>query len=172
MDVMRFERESTFGCSVEELWAFHLRPDALPLLAPPGSFFRVVDPGGGVADGSVLEATVGPWPLRVRWEALHAGVRPGEGFVDVALESPFPMWVHQHSVERFGPGRARLRDVVWLVPPPWIPAPLARPLLRAVLALMFAWRHSRTRREVESDAAPGAGPVPVSAGADRRACAR
>jgi len=165
VDVMRFEAESTFGCSAEELWAFHLRPDALSLLSPPGSFFRVVDRGCGVAEGSVLEATVGPWPVRARWVALHADVRPGEGFVDVALESPFPYWLHQHSVEPAGPGRARLRDVVWLLPPRWLPAPLARPMLRAVLALMFAWRHSRTRREVEDGSSPGTGRVPVSADA-------
>ncbi len=172
MDVMRFEKESTFESSVEELWAFHLRPDALSLLSPPGSFFRVVDRGRGVAEGSVLEATVGPWPVAARWVALHAGVRPGEGFVDVALESPFPYWVHQHSMEHADGGRARLRDVVWLVPPLWLPRRLARPLLQAVLTLMFAWRHRRTRREVEARASRSAAHLPICSGADGAMCAR
>ena len=59
---IRFHIESTLDAPLQRLWAFYMSPDALRRLSPPLSFFRVLDPGSGVADGSVLVATVGLTP--------------------------------------------------------------------------------------------------------------
>lgn len=149
METVRFEHVSTFECPLGELWQFHMRPDALDRLAPPLSGFRVVDRDRGVADGSVLVAEVGPWPFRQRWRALHAAVAEEVGFADIALESPFPFWLHQHLFEAVPGGGSRLRDLVWVVPPRWAPRWLAVPALRLVLGAMFRFRHRRTRQAVE-----------------------
>jgi ligand-binding SRPBCC domain-containing protein len=146
MDAIRFEHRSTFEVPLRELWSFHLRPDALELLTPPLMGLAVEDRGSGVADGSLVRMKVGRWPLSVRWEALHCGVRPETSFTDIALRSPFPYWTHVHAVRAAGSTRSELRDVVWCVPPRWLPRPLAGPLTRFGLRLLFAWRHRRTRR--------------------------
>lgn len=143
--LMRFEARSEFDVSAEQLWAFHMRPDALDVLTHPLMMFEVVDRGAGVRAGSVLEARVGVWPLRRRWLALHAAVDPGRSFADLAIEAPFPYWLHQHAFEALDGGRSRLTDVVWCVPPRWVP----RPLVRIALLTMFRWRHRATRRFLE-----------------------
>lgn len=142
---IRFEFESTFGVPVRQLWRFYMERGALERLTPPLSGFRVVDPGAGVADGSVLEAVVGWWPLRRRWVAFHAAVRENDSFVDAALESPFAYWVHLHRFEPVGEGASRLIDVVWFLPPRGVPRWVGRILGKLALGWTFWWRHRATR---------------------------
>ena len=143
---LRIEFNSTFSTPVESLWAFHMKPDALERLSPRWMGLRIVDPGNGVADGSLMRAEVGPWPLRLQWEALHANVEVNSSFTDIALRSPFPYWVHQHVIEPLSPVQSRLRDVIWVIPPPWIPKLVSYALLRLGLSVLFGWRHRQTRR--------------------------
>ncbi len=148
MRPIRFEHTSDMPCSAARLWAFHVRPDALDILSPPGT--RVVDRGAGVSDGSVVTLELGWWPMTTTWKALHTGVRPPTSFTDVALESPFAFWTHQHTIEEVGGAASRLRDVVHYLPPRWLPAWAARPLAGLALRLLFRWRHRRTRRAVRN----------------------
>jgi ligand-binding SRPBCC domain-containing protein len=143
MRPIRFEHASDIDCSVADLWAFHSRPDALDVLSPPGT--RVVDRGRGIAEGSVVTLRLGWWPVTTRWVALHSGVTPPTSFTDVALESPFRFWAHQHLFEARGARTTRLRDVVHVVPPRWLPRWVSGPALAVALRMLFAWRHRRTR---------------------------
>ena len=146
MKALRFEFETEMPCSPERLWDFHMRPDALAILSPPGT--RVVDRGDGIADGSVIRLQLGWGPLSTQWRALHSSVRPPHSFTDVALTSPFSYWAHQHEMLPSTGGYSRLRDLIHLLPPRWMPRWLARPLLRAALGALFAWRHRRTSQHI------------------------
>ncbi len=150
MDALRFTATTVLDAPVDRLWRFHLRPDALEMLSPPLLPTAIVEPGDGVAEGSEIVLEIGFWPVKIRWRALHSSVREGVGFVDVALESPFPYWVHQHRFEDEGEGRSRLTDTVWYLPPGWLPDWIARPAVTISLRLLFWWRHRQTRRAVVS----------------------
>jgi len=149
MKAMRFEHSSVLAAPVGRVWGFHVSPGALSHLSPKVMGFKVVDPGGGVANGSLLKAEVGFGPLKSRWHALHSGVEENRGFTDQAVRSPFRYWVHRHELEPFEGNRTRLRDTIWLVPPRWMPAALFRPVIQAGLRALFAWRHRQTRKAVE-----------------------
>ncbi len=151
MQTVRFEHSSTIEAPVEKLWRFHMGPAALELLSPKLMGLRILDPGSGVADGSLLKAEVGFGPFRQSWHALHSGVRGGRCFTDMAIKSPFRYWVHQHTMEPITSTQSRLTDVIWVVPPRWIPMLFARPFLKLGLRVLFAWRHRQTRRTVEAD---------------------
>ena len=148
METLRYEHVSELPASTRALWDFHMEPAALERLTPRWMGLKIVDPGDGVANGSVVRAEVGFWPLRVQWEALHSSVRPERWFTDVALRSPFEFWMHHHVIERVDRGRSRLRDIIRVRPPAWLPMAVARPLLRLALHLLFRWRHRRTRQAV------------------------
>lgn len=151
MKTVRFEHSSTIEAPVEKVWDFHMATAALDILSPKMMGLRVLDPGSGVSDGSLLKAVVGFGPFRQSWHALHSGVLEGRGFTDMAVESPFRYWVHQHTMEPVTPTRSRLTDVVWVVPPRWMPVSVARPFLSFGLSALFAWRHRQTRRVVEAN---------------------
>lgn len=142
MRVIRFEHESTLRTPVERLRDIHSSPDALPRLMPGFLRVKLVDPGAGVTEGSIVTAEVGPF--RSRWTALHAAVTDS-GFADIALSSPFPAWIHQHWFIPISDG-CLLRDVIWYLPPRWLPRALARFAVNPLLRLLFGWRHRRTAR--------------------------
>jgi ligand-binding SRPBCC domain-containing protein len=156
VEATRFELISEIPVDVESVWAAHMIPEALEMLSPRWMGMRIVDPGDGVADGSLVRAEAGPWPFRFAWEALHACVETGRSFsfTDIALRSPFRYWVHQHVFEVAPGGRTRLRDIVWFLPPAWIPGLLGRPLVRILLRALFRWRHRVTRRALADPGGP------------------
>lgn len=157
----RFELASELPCSAESVWQYHLAPGALDRLTPPFPPAAVTDRGCGVAVGSVVELQLGRGPLARKWLALHTTVEPPHVFVDVALESPFRYWIHQHVVEALGPSRSRLRDVVHFVPAGPLPVRLGGLLARIALSLLFRWRHRRTRRDLAAAAGRRSrGPIP------------
>lgn len=154
MRTIRFEHSSRLEAPAERVWEFHMNPAALEQLSPRMMGLRIVDPGSGVADGSLVKAEVRFGPFRQSWHALHSGVRVNRGFTDMAIRSPFRYWVHQHSMEPVSHGQSRLTDVIWMVPPRWVPMPIARPLIKLGLRALFVWRHRRTRRAVETIQGP------------------
>lgn len=151
MKAIRFEARTSIPAAASEVWRFHADPGALERLLPPG--VRVEDPGDGVREGSVVRLRLGGRRLGMDWEAVHARVTEGVGFTDIAVSGPFPYWVHHHQVHGVG-GRSVLSDVVWWVPPRWLPRVVARPLVGAMLRLMFAWRHDRTVRALARPGKP------------------
>lgn len=151
MRTERFELRSEMPSSVEELWSFHCRSDALETLSPPGT--RVVDRGRGVEDGSVVRLSVGFGPFARPWIAVHSDVRRPSGFADTALDSPFAYWTHHHVFSPAGEDRSVLRDTIHYVPPAWLPRVIGRPLCQLALALLFRWRHWKTRRALISSRA-------------------
>lgn len=163
MKALKFSASSTFPAPVAALWCFHLRPDALEILSPPLTPTRVLDRGDGVAEGSEVVLEVGRWPFRVHWRALHTRVSPEVEFVDVALDAPFPYWVHLHRFEAMGHEASRLTDTVWYLPPAWLPRPAARPVVGLMLTALFWWRHRRTRRALELATASGPANVRLEA---------
>ncbi len=154
MEATRFEMSSEISTDAESLWKFHLQPEALEHLSPWWMGLRIVDPGQGVAENSLVRAEAGVWPLRFSWEALHCGVTRNRSFTDIALSSPFRFWVHQHVIEPVSTTRSRLTDVIWFVAPVWIPRFLARPALTIALRALFKWRHSKTRKAVTQPKQP------------------
>lgn len=150
MRTERFEWTSLMPCSRERLWRFHLRADALEVLSPPGT--RVVNSGDGVREGSEVRLRLGMWPLARSWTALHTEVRAPEHFVDIATDGPFPYWVHQHRFEAVDGRRSKLRDVIHYLPPRGLDHRVGRWLCRQALAVLFRWRHRRTRAVVSPDA--------------------
>lgn len=161
MEATRFELISELPYSVDAVWSFHMIPEALEQLSPWWMKLKIIDSDAGVADGSLVRARVGSWPLGFSWHALHSGVRERRSFTDVALRSPFRYWVHQHIFEPVSGERTRLRDVIWLVPPAWLPRRIGGPFLRLLLSILFRWRHRKTRQEL-ARSADGAGRGPTS----------
>lgn len=163
MKATRFEKSSVIPTDASSLWEFHLGPEALEHLSPWWMGLRVLDPGQGVADNSLVRAEVGLWPIRLSWEALHCGVIPNRSFTDIAINSPFRFWVHQHLIEPISTTHSRLTDVIWFLAPAWIPGFIARPTLKIALRALFEWRHFKTRKTVNLDAASHKRNLPLAA---------
>ncbi len=153
MKTLRFETTTSFPVSQRRLWELHAAQGALEWMTPWWSPFVVASSPTDLKTG--VEVTLrGRGPLQsVRWRALVAGVEEGVAFTDTALSGPFPFWVHQHEFIDQGAERSVLKDTVWVVPPAWLPARLAGPLLRIGLHLLFRARHRRVAWQLKRTSA-------------------
>ncbi len=145
---MEFVKESVIAASVEEVFAFHERPDAFALLQPPWERTDIIRPPSSLQVGTRVElrTRVGPFWLRI--VAEHVAYRKNERFEDVMVEGPFARWHHRHLF-RVHPHGCLLRDEIDYAPPLGWLGRLVDPLvLRPKLKRLFDFRHEVTRREV------------------------
>ena len=145
---MLFVLRSVFRCSPEELFAFHERPEALPLLSPKDGSVRVVKAPASLRVGEEAIVKVGFGPLRATWVARHTAYDPPRMFVDEQVSGPFRSWRHEHRIEACPEGAALTDEILFELPA----GPLGRlvaPLVMRVLRKSFEARHAATRGFVE-----------------------
>ncbi len=145
---MRFVHQSVIPASVEEVFAFHERADALELLQPPWEQVDVLTPPASLAVGTRVELRTKLGPFWIPIVAEHVGYAKNRRFEDVMTKGPFARWHHKHLFFEDAAG-CRLRDEIEYEPPFGRLGRLLDPLLvRPRLRRLFAHRHAVTRREV------------------------
>ncbi len=143
--VPAFIRSVLIEATVDEVFRFHEREDALALLAGAFPPVRVISRTGGLERGARVELRVG----MVRWVALHTAYERNRLFEDRQIEGPFAKWVHRHEFEAVGT-KTRLTDRVEFALPG---GPAVNILLgwavKVGLRGMFAHRHRVTKKMCE-----------------------
>lgn len=146
---MQFVYESIFAATVEEVFAFHERPDAFELLQPPWENVQIIQPPVGLEVGTRVElrSRVGPF-----WQTIvaeHVAYEKNVVFEDIMTQGPFKSWHHRHLFFEHEEG-CRLRDEIEYEPPLGFLGRLAAPIaIERRLKKMFRFRHDQTRRFVE-----------------------
>jgi len=129
-----------------DVFRWHERPEALLDLLPSRRFVRIERRTGGLRDGGSVAFSIGIGPLRMRWEARHDGYCLGERFCDEQIRGPFRIWRHTHRFVAVGTEQTLYEDrVEYALPGGRGIARLARPVVRLLLARMFARRHQIVR---------------------------
>ena len=145
---MQFVKESVFPVSVEELFAFHERPDAFALLQPPWDPVEIIQPPTSLEVGTQvkLRSKVGPFWIDI--VAEHVAYVKNERFEDVMVKGPFAKWHHKHLFLDHADG-SMLRDEIELEPPLGPLGRLAAPVaVLPRLRKLSDYRHEVTRRHV------------------------
>jgi ligand-binding SRPBCC domain-containing protein len=140
--MLTFEKSVILDWPVEEVFAFHERPDALALLSPPFPPVKLVKRTGmGIEAGSRVELRVGV----LRWIAHHTQYERNRLFVDEQVAGPFAHWVHRHEFEALGQ-KTRLTDrIEFQLPGGAVGNALLGWAAQLTLRNMFAHRHRATR---------------------------
>lgn len=156
---MGIEYESVIGHPLEEVFAWHTRPGAMPRLVPPWQPMTVVAETPSLADGCAVLGL----PGGLRWVAQHVGSEysPPHRFVD-ELSSAGPrswpprlvgFWRHTHDFAAAGADRTLVRDRV------------DAPLPAAALRPTFVYRHRQLADDLDAHraaAAAGYGPATIA----------
>ena len=141
----RFVRRSRIEAPAEAVFAWHLRPETLAELIPPGEPMEVIEASEGIGDGARVVFRIHVGPIPVRWIALHRGYVPGREFSDVQVEGPFASWEHRHRVEPDGAEASILEDRIdYALPLGWLGRLIAGRFVRRRLERLFAYRHRVT----------------------------
>jgi uncharacterized protein (TIGR01777 family) len=135
MEVVGIEYESVVDHPLDEVFAWHTRPGAMPRLVPPWQPMQVVAEATSVANGRAVLGL----PAGLRWVAQHQGADfdPPYRFVDQLSSDgarSWPpriigRWRHTHEFSAEGPGATRVHDRV------------DAPIPAAALRSTFVYRH-------------------------------
>lgn len=139
MPIKQFE--IMVGARQEAVWNFHASAESLTLLTPPSRKMRWISTDLSVRDRAVHEFQVKIGPIWSTWRAVICEVDPPNGFVDVAVKSPFKSWKHRRQFISH-PDGTLIRDCVDYTPPFKILGRLAdRLFLSADIDRLFKFRH-------------------------------
>jgi uncharacterized protein (TIGR01777 family) len=145
----RFRRDLFASVSKRELFEFHERDDAFPLLTPASANIEVASTASTLAPSDdVVRFAVKFGPLKFWFENVHTVYQPFDLFVDEQRKGLFAEWRHEH----------RFREAAWEQDPASMLTDeivYAHPLLpffnlfvRHRLGGLFEYRHGVTVREV------------------------
>ena len=155
-----FACRSLIAASAVDVFRWHERPEALLDLMPSRRFVRIERRTGSLRDGGLVTFSIGIGPVRVQWKARHFGYVRGEQFCDEQLRGPFKIWRHTHHFVAVGTEQTSYEDrIEYTLPGGRLVERLADPLVRNLLARMFARRHQIVRAAfINQRGGPGAGP--------------
>ena len=132
---MGLRYSSVVNAPLDEVFAWHERPGALPRLLPPWQPLKVAQEASSLVDGqAVLQL-----PGGVRWVAQHSDDDPPHRFVDELVSLPLH-WRHTHSFEVTGDGATRVIDRV------------DTPVPGSLLLQTFRYRHQQLADDLASHA--------------------
>jgi len=144
MNVVGIEFESVVDHPLDEVFAWHTRPGAMPRLVPPWQPMTVVAETASLADGRAVLGL----PAGLRWVAQHEGAEydPPHRFVDQlssdGLRSWPPRiigtWRHTHEFSAAGPDATRVHDRV------------DAPVPAAALRQTFVYRHRQLADDLDA----------------------
>lgn len=111
-------RSIEIDCPVERVFRFHLDTRNAPRVSP-GVEFESIDGEFPLRDGGIVTIRMrqAPIPFPMTWRFRVEAVVLNRAVVDVALQSPFAAWRHEHRFEPLGPERCLLTDRITYVPP-------------------------------------------------------
>ena len=147
----QYIKQTRIKASPDAVFRFHESPDALQHLIPPWENMKPVESDGSLQPGSrvVLRGSLGIIPIQ--WVAIHTEYDPPHLFADRQESGPFAWWYHRHRFLDDGEGGTLLRDEVdYTVPLGVVGRWLGGWLVRRKLEAMFAYRHEKTRKLIES----------------------
>ena len=145
----QFKKESFFSASKRELFEFHERSDAFPLLTPDFANVEVETTASTLAPSKeVVKFAVRLGPLRFRFENVHTVYEPFDLFVDEQQKGVFSAWRHEHRFREAGwsgdPASVMSDEITYAHPL----LPLVNPMVKHKLGKLFEYRHQATAAEM------------------------
>jgi ligand-binding SRPBCC domain-containing protein len=127
---------------------FHTQAANMAAITPPPLSVRWHHAPGVLKEGDEMDFSLGLGPVSIRWMARIERVA-STGFTDRQISGPCAEWVHRHSFNALDDHTTEVVDEITLRPrshPVWW---LVGVGMWASLPLLFAFRASATRRQLQ-----------------------
>jgi hypothetical protein len=117
MRVHTFKRTQRFKQPLHIVFSFFQNPENLARITPSSLGFKMLTPSPiQMRQGVVIDYTVSPLLIPMRWTTLIAEYDPPHTFVDIQLKGPYSMWHHTHSFRAIEGGTEMTDDVRFVMP--------------------------------------------------------
>ena len=144
-----FEKSTLIKCGVEELFDFHLDTNNLTKITPTNIKVKLLTPDFEAKEGEVLKLKSIKNFIPINWTVKIQKLEKPNILVDVAINSPFKYWEHQHVFIKHA-NFTELKDIVRYEMPFGYIGGLFSPLVENDLEDMFDFRHNITKEILEN----------------------
>jgi ligand-binding SRPBCC domain-containing protein len=138
--IHRVETRCLLPRPLAQVFPFFSDPANLERLTPPWLRFEVLGKPGRAHAGQVIDYRLRLRGLPLRWRTLITHWEPPRRFVDVAVQSPYGLWHHEHRFEARGRQTLMTDRVHYSLPLAPLGDWLAARYVRADVERIFAYR--------------------------------
>ncbi|MGH7737066.1 MAG: TIGR01777 family oxidoreductase [Candidatus Tyrphobacter sp.] len=144
-----YARTQRVAAPLERVFDFVADPKHLEAIAPPSLCFSTPEMPPRMSRGAQAVHRLRLHGIGIRWKTMIALWDPPNGFVDVQLHGPYPLWRHAHA---FWPadGGTQIDDEVQYVLPLAPFGTIAAPLVERDIRSIFDFRHDAIARRFGS----------------------
>lgn len=130
------------------LFQFHSDPKNLTEVMPPTLKLVSLATDGPALEGRMIELHCRDfWFIPLRWTCRWKTVRPPHLLVDEMVTGPFGVFIHEHRFEARGSDASIMHDTVtYQWGRGWWGKFVSETAVRFYLALLFKYRHHRTKK--------------------------
>jgi len=142
-------QKSIIACSIEELFKFHLDSNNIKKITPQNIEVELLNDDGFTYEGKIVKLKTKIFFIPTYWEVKIEKVIVNHLLVDIALQSPFKYWRHQHVFKEKGEV-CELKDIIEYQLPFGILGKLVEPFIKKDIKSMFFYRHEKTKQLLEA----------------------
>ena len=117
MKIFKLKRQQIIQKPLEEVFEFFSRAENLAKITPESLDFKILTPLPiEMKTGALIDYTVKPVLLPIRWTTMITDYNPPNGFIDQQLKGPYNFWHHTHRFEHTPEGTLITDEVVYALP--------------------------------------------------------
>ena len=133
----------------EELFSFHTDSQNITKITPPNIKVELLNEDTKTFEGKIVKIKTTKLFIPTYWEVKIEKLQKPNILIDIALQSPFKYWKHQHIFTKKG-NFCELKDVIEFELPFGIFAKPIEFLISQDITSMFEYRHKKTKELLEN----------------------
>jgi len=141
--------KTTFiNCTLEELFDFHMNIKNIKKITPKNIKVELLDYDIRKYECKIINIRTTKYFIPTHWKVCIDKMERPNILVDVAVQSPFKSWKHQHIFTQKG-NVCELKDIIEYEIGYGILGKIIAPFLKYDINSMFDYRHKQTKRLLE-----------------------
>jgi len=147
---MKTITKSTFiNCELEDLFDFHMNVKNIKKITPPNIKVELLDFDISKYECKIINIRTTKYFISTHWKVRIDKTQRPNILVDVAVQSPFKSWRHQHIFTQKG-NVCELKDIIEYEMPFGFLGKIIEPFIKRDIVSMFDYRHKQTKSILEN----------------------
>ena len=147
---MRTIVKSTFiNCTLNELFAFHMNVNNIEKITPSNIKVELLDNDMRKFECKIINIRTTKYFISNHWKIRIDKTEKPNILIDVAVQSPFKSWKHQHIFTQKG-NVSELKDIIEYEVGYGFLGKILAPFIDSEISLMFDYRHKETKHLLEN----------------------
>jgi len=142
--------KTTFiNCQLDELFNFHMNVNNIKKITPKNIKVELLDFDIRKYECKIINIRTTKYFISTHWKVRIDKTQRPNLLVDVAVQSPFKSWKHQHIFTQKG-NVCELKDIIEYEMPFGFLGKIIAPFVERDIINMFDYRHKKTKSILES----------------------